>query len=330
VLLAHLQPGSLAVAPGAWVSPGMLLARCGNSGRSPQPHIHLHLQLGEVPGAPTRPFHLCNVLVAAPGATGVAVPPPQYRLALVPGAGCQVGSADIGTIRPLPLLAGRGLRYEVLVEGRPGHRRASHWSLHCAVDALGRFVLESSAGARCVVESTAAVFSCYDRDATPDPLFDLWLLACGYTPASWLVSNWDERCTPARLMPGRVARLLGMVAWPWASTVHSFHQRRWDETAQSWEQTGCHRQRMSGLQVHTRACITASSGCLLLQAEVGGARRTLVATQVFQTADLGVPGWLVDLAPLVMPKLARATGHARPQNGPKLVRPRAMRSAANH
>jgi murein DD-endopeptidase MepM/ murein hydrolase activator NlpD len=330
VLLAHLQPGSLAVATGAWVSPGMLLARCGNSGRSPQPHIHMHVQLGEAPGAPTRPFHLANVLTTAPGGMDPTPRPAQYRLALVPETGCQLGSADVGPVRPLHLLAGRGLRYEVTVsgcEGRHGRPPASHWSLRCEIDAQGRFVLVSSAGARCAVESTAAVFSCYDRDTTPDPLFDLWLLACGYTPASWLVSDWDERCTPARLMPGRVARLLGTVAWPWAATVQSRHQRRWDEAAQCWEQIAGHRQRISGLQVHTRACLTAASGCLLLQAEAGGVRRTFIATAVFQTADLGVPGWQADLAPLAMPQWAGSAGQAAQQVGSALVRPRAIRPA---
>jgi murein DD-endopeptidase MepM/ murein hydrolase activator NlpD len=311
VLLAHLQPGSMAVAQGAWVSPGMLLARCGNSGRSPQPHIHMHLQWGEAPGAPTRPFHLCNVLRVAPGATGLPppLPPPlpQYHLSLVPEPGCQIGSADIGPIRPLHLLAGRGLRYEAQVRGGPGRPRSSHWSLHCEVDTLGRLVLVSSAGARCAVESTPAVFGCFDRDTTPDPLLDLWLLACGYTPASWLVSDWEEHCTPARLMPGRRARLMGTAVWPWAATVHSRHQRRWDEAAQSWEQTARHRQPLTGLRVHTRACITAAGGCLLLQATAAGRQTTLRATQVFQCADLGVPGWVADLAPLAIAPWAEAS-----------------------
>jgi hypothetical protein len=131
-------------------------------------------------------------------------------------------------------------------------------------------------------------------------------------------------------MPGRIARLLGTVAWPWAATVHSRYHRRWDEAAQSWEQTAGHRQRMSGSQVHTRACLTAASGCLLLQGEAGCVCRTLVATQVFQTADLGVPGWQVDLAPLAMPKWAGGAGQAAPQHGSKPVRPRAMKSAAQH
>jgi murein DD-endopeptidase MepM/ murein hydrolase activator NlpD len=41
---AHFQPGSLAVRNGDRVQAGRLLARCGNSGNSSEPHLHYHLQ----------------------------------------------------------------------------------------------------------------------------------------------------------------------------------------------------------------------------------------------------------------------------------------------
>ena len=53
---SHLQQGSLQVRPGERVRPGQGLARCGNSGYSAYPHLHLHLQGGEGLGAPTRSF----------------------------------------------------------------------------------------------------------------------------------------------------------------------------------------------------------------------------------------------------------------------------------
>lgn len=45
-LIAHLRQGSLAVKPGQQVASGALVGRCGNSGRSSQPHLHYHLQDG--------------------------------------------------------------------------------------------------------------------------------------------------------------------------------------------------------------------------------------------------------------------------------------------
>ncbi|MFT5128991.1 MAG: urea transporter [Rhodothermales bacterium] len=45
VLIAHFAEDSISVAEGAWVERGTPLGKCGNSGYSPQPHIHIQVQL---------------------------------------------------------------------------------------------------------------------------------------------------------------------------------------------------------------------------------------------------------------------------------------------
>ena len=49
ILLAHLRQCSLHVSRGWTVTPGTPIARCGNSGRSAQPHLHLHVMDGRDP-----------------------------------------------------------------------------------------------------------------------------------------------------------------------------------------------------------------------------------------------------------------------------------------
>jgi hypothetical protein len=44
LVLAHLQPGSVSVHAGERVSEGQPIGRCGNSGHSSEPHIHIHHQ----------------------------------------------------------------------------------------------------------------------------------------------------------------------------------------------------------------------------------------------------------------------------------------------
>jgi hypothetical protein len=46
VALAHLQAGSIDVAPGEEVTAGQRIAGCGNSGNSTQPHVHLQVMDG--------------------------------------------------------------------------------------------------------------------------------------------------------------------------------------------------------------------------------------------------------------------------------------------
>lgn len=291
VMVAHLKPNSISVLAGAWVRPGDCIGLCGNSGRSPQPHIHLHLQTTAEPGSPTAPFHLASVMVASPERDA------RYALAVVPQVGCTVTHAAQGDVRPFYVLAGRGLRYTVA----RNEQVQSEWSICCEVDELGRLALVSSAGGRCLVESTWAVFSCYDRNAVSDPFLDIWLLACGYTPASTQVVNWEDTHAPARLLPHGLARCVAVLAWPWGAFARSQFQRGWDAPAQGWRQTAKHRQQLSGIQVQTDALLVPQLGCTAISAAVGAKRYSLQATASFQRADMGVPGWEALLQMATMP-----------------------------
>jgi urea transporter/murein DD-endopeptidase MepM/ murein hydrolase activator NlpD len=60
--ISHLAQNSLKVKEGDWVEKGALLALCGNSGYSPQPHIHIQVQAAGYIGAYTIPFSFINYL----------------------------------------------------------------------------------------------------------------------------------------------------------------------------------------------------------------------------------------------------------------------------
>jgi len=50
VLLAHMQPNSVSVTIGEFVSSGDPLGRVGNSGNTTEPHLHIHAERGGEPG----------------------------------------------------------------------------------------------------------------------------------------------------------------------------------------------------------------------------------------------------------------------------------------
>lgn len=54
--LSHLQPDSICVKTGTRVKAGDPIGRCGNSGRSPYPHLHFQFQASPAIGAPTLNF----------------------------------------------------------------------------------------------------------------------------------------------------------------------------------------------------------------------------------------------------------------------------------
>jgi urea transporter/murein DD-endopeptidase MepM/ murein hydrolase activator NlpD len=56
VELSHFAPKSLRVKKGDWVERGALLGLCGNSGYSPQPHLHVQVQATDAIGAASLPF----------------------------------------------------------------------------------------------------------------------------------------------------------------------------------------------------------------------------------------------------------------------------------
>ncbi|WP_428826703.1 urea transporter [Azonexus sp. IMCC34842] len=62
LLVAHLMRGSIGVSVGSRVEPGTIIGRVGNSGRSPEPHLHMQIQVAAKVGAPTKPFKLANYL----------------------------------------------------------------------------------------------------------------------------------------------------------------------------------------------------------------------------------------------------------------------------
>lgn len=65
--LAHLQNGSICVVPGQVVARGEQIGRCGNSGRSPFPHLHFQMQMTPWVGAPGIQFMFENFFLSRQG-----------------------------------------------------------------------------------------------------------------------------------------------------------------------------------------------------------------------------------------------------------------------
>jgi len=61
--LSHFKQGSIVVVPGQRIARGQSLGYCGNSGRSPVPHIHFQLQISPAMGSPTVPARFAEGLL---------------------------------------------------------------------------------------------------------------------------------------------------------------------------------------------------------------------------------------------------------------------------
>jgi urea transporter len=116
--LSHLRPHSARVRPGDAVRRGDIVAACGSSGRSPEPHLHFQVQATSAIGSPTLAYPLAHFLVVEP-ACPCQASPEQLMLNAVP----QLNSL-VRPPAPQPLLAQAlhlppGYRLAVRAAGAP-------------------------------------------------------------------------------------------------------------------------------------------------------------------------------------------------------------------
>lgn len=263
VLLAHLQQNSVVVRPGQSVQLGEPLARCGNSGRSPQPHLHLHVQLTPELGSPTVPFHLSNVQCDE-----------LYSLHCRPQQGATVTPfrASPRVAEALHLPVGRRLVFRVDGEQR---------KLEVELDLQGQFWLRSDRGARVAFLETTELLACYDRNEVPDPFLDAFTLALGLSPLGE-AERWGDR-PPVRLA-GAAWRL------PWQRNLEMQYSRRWEGGA--WHQQG----HCPGLSCWAK--FRADAGVVSFGMRRGGGTLQAELDAVGLRGDDGIPAWQ---APVALP-----------------------------
>jgi murein DD-endopeptidase MepM/ murein hydrolase activator NlpD len=131
---AHLQPKSLRVKVGDVVTPGMEIGRCGNSGRSPTPHLHFQIQRSKHLGSPTIAFEFGDVIFRRDAGW-------ELGTHLVPEEGSTVRPVqrDDNLARALTFVP--GTTYELRAD--PGHRREI---AQVEIDLRGRRFLRSPLG----------------------------------------------------------------------------------------------------------------------------------------------------------------------------------------
>jgi urea transporter len=301
VWLAHLRQGSVGVAVGKWVRVGDTVGACGNSGRSPQPHLHLHVQAGIAAGAASLPFHLDNVLLRAvspaPTFPHPGVDEAEWRLACVPAQGEQVQTARTDPLLAgaLALPVGRQLGFEV----REGSSEPRPWTAETTLTLAGQLRLTSKSASLAVVPGPQ-VFALYDRQGRADPWLDLVALALGLTPLA-AARDWGD-APPARLFPvtfaARAALWLGR---PLGCALSSRYHRERLTDRDLWRQRGRHE-----LQVapgwrevfETAVEIAPASGIVRIEGRMAGRVMEMRLTTLAQTPDQGIPAWQVEVAPV--------------------------------
>ena len=138
-MVCHLAPGSVKVQQGAPVRKGDQLGLCGNSGRSPAPHIHWQLQATARVGAPTLYAELHDVVRQQDGAQ-------RLHGALVLQQGDEVRNLEPrqDVARLLTFTYGQPLRFSMGGTGRDGSQRTEQ--VVPDIDLFGSLLLRTPGG----------------------------------------------------------------------------------------------------------------------------------------------------------------------------------------
>jgi urea transporter len=286
VLLAHLRQGSLNVARGWTVVPGTPLARCGNSGRSAQPHLHLHVQRGHWLGAVTVPFHLSHCLIV--GST--------YSLDGTPASGQGVQLAT-GT----EALANACVPHHGQVWNFDGEHQP--WQLSAETGLLGTTELVSAQGGHLKVAAGPGLLALHRRSGAADSVLDAFALAFGLTPFAREAQQWSD-APAADLLPLPAWQRLAVVArHPFGANLESHYQRQWDAGRGLWRQTATHRvTSLTGvIEARSIGWLSESLGPVAFALSIDGRTRVDVALAGYgNRGDHGVPAWSATCMPLCL------------------------------
>jgi hypothetical protein len=286
VLLAHLKQDSVKVKEGDYVSPGNPLAACGNSGRSPQPHLHMQVQRTAELGSATHPFHLASVIHYKEG--GIS----EYRVVSRPEVDDKIEAAavDEALATQLHLPVGRQLTYTV--EGH-GIQDEIKRELRVELTLLGQFRLVSDTGASSAFEETNGVLAFYDRQGPADILLDMWILANGLTPLTESAHHWQDSPSASLLPLDPLQKLLLWLTRPLGCGLHSHYQRHWDNTHRIWKQQAQHQLNIGTTvwRADTESDIDLEMGCkqILLIFNTRSWHAKLIEAGL--AGDQGIPGW---------------------------------------
>jgi len=213
-VLAHLRQGSAGVKVGQSLSAGTPVARCGSSGRSPRPHVHLQLQSSGYLGVPTLPFQLLQFATLCDG-------PPRYVPFGIPAEGDRVAPAELALVPELPILK-VGAEFALNSQGRLRKIRSE-------ISPIGlRSLLDLTTGDRLYFSDLDGVAAFTTYAGRPKSPLAILALALPRVPPFGGQSVMTETVMPEWIFPGWLHRLnsLGVTLGIGAKITSQTHAHR--------------------------------------------------------------------------------------------------------
>lgn len=106
--ICHVKPGSFKVRTGEFVKAGQILANCGNSGRSPEPHLHFQFQGVPFVNGETIDYPISQYIIKTPAG-------PVYKANAKPGLNDIISNVEVNPLLKagFHFIPGQSLKFEV-------------------------------------------------------------------------------------------------------------------------------------------------------------------------------------------------------------------------
>lgn len=261
LLLAHLQQGSIQTWVGAEVIPGVQLAACGSSGRSPEPHLHMQVQEKTWPTSSTRPFHVLSTLTQADEGQLV------YHHSLEPTQDMHLRKAVPGKL--MTISVGQQFAYQVKMTNEEEQVR----QLYVKLSPQNQFVISSDRGASALLNDTEMALVVSHRYGPRDDFFDAWLLAHSLTPHMEIALRWQDTPPLAWLTGSLLQKTVCSLLRPFGARLNSRFERHVVYGSAGWTQTGRHYIKLLpgySLQAETKSHFDQAGRCIELTFSMRG------------------------------------------------------------
>lgn len=182
VEISHFARESICVKEGEYVVQGQVLGKCGNSGYSPQPHIHIQCQMLPHIGAPTIPFSFTNCITGDQCWFGTDIP-------LLKGMSLRPVPRSRPLERKLQFVLGNQFTYDIIRSGN----RTGKLSLEVGMAADGSYYFgEQGKNAKLFFSNRDGIFTFYRFEEISQSALRYFFLALPRVPLTDECVRWSD------------------------------------------------------------------------------------------------------------------------------------------
>lgn len=188
-LVCHLKPDSVQVKVNDYVKEGQLIGRCGNSGRSPIPHLHFHVQRSPQINSPTCPSDFARVIEEIKDEQ-------HFRLRFSPAMSARVQNflGDESLTSFLKLHVGTEYQFDVNCDSE---MFAEKWKVQ--IDLYSNLFVESDRGAKLYFLGSNGLFTAFSFFGNRRSALYEFFIGASRIPFNSSELNWSDQL-PARYL----------------------------------------------------------------------------------------------------------------------------------